>query len=291
VRPASLDLGPYGGFVEGMRELAYLEGRDYVIEWRFAEGRYELFTEFAAEFARLRVDVIVTALSAAVPAMVGANPDTPIVLGYSTDPVAQGFAVSLARPGGNVTGLSTAIDEIVAKQVDLLVMAVPKLSRLALLINPANSQNAFLKKPVQAAARQARLSLVPMEARNAQDLGNVFGLVRSERVDAIIVAADSFFFSQRQRIADLALAQRVPSIFANREYAEAGGLMSYGDSVREFFRRAATFVDKIFKGAKPSDLPIELPTKFHLVINRKTADAIGITVPVSLYIFANEVIE
>lgn len=135
------------------------------------------------------------------------------------------------------------------------------------------------------------MSLVPLEARNEQDIGNVFGLMTSERVDAIIVAADSFFFSQRQRIAEFALAQHLPSIFANREYVEAGGLMSYGDSIREFYRHAATFVDKIFKGAKPSNLPIEQPTNFHLVINRKTAEALDLTIPASLYVFANEVIE
>jgi putative tryptophan/tyrosine transport system substrate-binding protein len=290
-RPVPLDSGPYSGFVQGMRELAYVEGRDYVIEWRFAEGRYELFTEFAAEFARLRVDIIVTALSQAVLPMLRANPDTPIVLGYSTDPVALGFAVSLARPGGNVTGLANSLDEIMAKQVDLLVTMVPKLNRVALLTNSTNSANAVVLKSVQAAVRQARVSLVPVEARNVQDIGSVFELVKSEHVDAIIVAADSFFFSQRQRIAEFVLAQRLPSIFANSEYVEAGGLMSYGDSIREFYRRAAAFVDKIFKGAKPSDLPIEQPTKFHLVINRKTADALGLTIPASLYVFANEVIE
>jgi putative tryptophan/tyrosine transport system substrate-binding protein len=290
-RPVQLESSPYAGFLRGMHELGYAEGRDFVIEWRFAEGRYELFPDFAAEFARVKVDLIVTALALAVPSMKQANPNIPIVMGYSTDPVGQGLVASLARPGGNTTGLASALDEIMAKQVDLLVTAVPNLTRVAVLTNPANFTAPIIFKSVESTAQQARISLLPAQAQSAQEIESVFNTVTRERVDAVIVMVDALFFAHRQRIVELTLGARLPSMFGNREYAEAGGLMSYGDSLHEFYRRAATFVDKIFKGAKPSDLPIEHPTKFNLVINRKTADTLGLTISPRLYIFADEVIE
>jgi putative tryptophan/tyrosine transport system substrate-binding protein len=290
-RPVLLERGPYGGFLEGMRDLGYVEGGDFIIEWRFAEGRYELIPVFATEFARLRVDVIVTLYSPAVPPMRQANPNIPIVLAYSTDPVGQGLVASLNRPGGSVTGLASALDEIMAKQVDLLLKEVPKLTRVAVLINPTNSANQIVFKSVEPAARQAQIEIQLAKAQNGQDIENVFDLVRRDRADAIIVSVDAFFHANRERIAELALAKRLPSIFGNREYVEAGGLMSYGDSLREFARRAATFVDKVFKGVKPSDLPIERPTKFELSINAKTAKALGLTVSPTLLALADEVIE
>jgi putative tryptophan/tyrosine transport system substrate-binding protein len=290
-RPVPLENGSVGGFLEGMRHLGYVEGRDFIIEWRFAEGRYELIPDFATEFARLRVDVIVTLFSPAVPPMRQANPRIPIILAYSTDPVGQGLVASLNRPGGTVTGLASALDEIMAKQVDLLMTVVPKLTRVACLTNPTDSANQIVFKNVEVAAQQAQIKVQLAKAQNAQDIGSAFDLVRNDRVDAIIVSVDAFFFANRGRIAELALANRLPSMFGNREYAEAGGLMSYGDSLRDFARRAATFVDKIFKGAKPSDLPIERPTKFDFAINAKTAKALGLTVPPTLLALADEVIE
>jgi len=291
-RPVPLETSAYAGFLQGMRELGYVEGRDFVIEWRFAEGRYELLPEFAAEFARLRVDLIVLAAGGfAIPPMRQANPDIPIVMGYSVDPVGQGFVASLARPGGNTTGLASALEEIMAKQVDLLVSTVPSLARVAVLTNPANPSNPIIFRSAEAAAQQARITLLPAKAQNAEEIKNVFDTVTKEHVDAVIVQVDALFFAQRQLIAELALRNRLPSIFGNREYVEAGGLMSYGDSIREFLRQSASFVDKIIKGAKPGDLPIEQPTKFNLVINRKTADGLGVTIPPQLYIFADEVVE
>jgi putative ABC transport system substrate-binding protein len=290
-RPFPLETSAYAGFLQGMHELGYIEGRDFVVEWRFAEGRYELLPDFAAEFARLGVDIIVTGASFAVPPMRRANPHTPIVMGYSADPVSQGLVTSLARPGGNTTGLASALEEIMAKQVDLLVSTVPSLARVAVLTNPANPSNPIIFRRAEAAAQQARISLLPVKAQNAEEIRNVFDTVTKERVDAVIVQVDALFFTQRQRIAELMLRNRLPSIFGNREYVEAGGLLSYGDSLQEFYRRSAAYVDKIFKGAKPADLPIEQPTKFNLVINRKTADALGVTIPAQLYIFADEVIE
>jgi putative ABC transport system substrate-binding protein len=286
-----LESSPYAGFLRGMRELGYVEGRDFVVEWRFAEGRYERFSDFAAEFARLKVDLIVTTLGAAVTPMQQTNPDIPIVMGYSIDPVGLGFVASLARPGGNTTGLASAVDDIMAKQVDLLLTAVPNLSRLAVLSNPGNSSSGVVLKAIEAAARQAKIGLMPARVQTAPEIASAFDAMTKERVDAVIVSVDAFFFARRQEIVELALRNRLPSIFGNREYAEAGGLMSYGESLSDFFRRAAIFVDKIFKGSKPRDLPIEQPTKFNLVINRKTADALSLTIPPQLYIFADEVIE
>ena len=289
-RPIPFEAGPYVGFVQGMRELGYIEGENFVIEWRFAAGRYELLSDFAAEFARLPVDVIVTGAGLAIPPMRQANPSIPIVMGYAVDPVGQGYVASLPRPGGNTTGLASATDDIMAKQLDLLMTAVPNLSRVAVLINPSNSSGLPIFKSVEAAAQQARMSLVPLQ-KNAQDIEAAFNALSKDRVGALVVVVDPLFFSYRQRIAELALDGRLPSMFGNREYAQAGGLMSYGDSLQEFYRRAAVYVSKILKGAKPADLPIEQPTKFSLVINRNIADALGVTIPPTLYIFAEEVIE
>jgi putative ABC transport system substrate-binding protein len=183
------------------------------------------------------------------------------------------------------------MDEIMAKQVDLLVSTVPGLTRIAVLSNPDNSGTQIVFKSVEAAAKQARVSLVLVKSKTAEEITRAFDELSNGRVGALIVLVDPLFFAQRQRIAELALRNRLPSIFGNREYVETGGLMSYGDSLQEFYRRCAGFVDKIIKGAKPGDLPIEQPTKFNLVINRKTADALGLTIPAQLYIFADEVIE
>jgi ABC-type uncharacterized transport system substrate-binding protein len=269
-RPVPFESGPYIGFLQGMRELGLAEGKDFVVEWRFAEGRYERFPDFAAEFARLGTDVIVTGLSQAVPTMRQANPATPIVMGYSSDPVGQGYVASLARPGGNTTGLANALEDSTAKQVDLLKTAVPSLSRVAALSNPANSTNVVSVAGITSAVKQAGIEFLPLQAQNTQGIERAFETMAREHVDALVVGGDALFFTNRQRIAALALEYRLPSMFSNREYAEAGGMMSYGDSLQEFYRRAASYVNKILKGAKPADLPIERPTKFNLVINRKT---------------------
>lgn len=257
------------GFPQGMRELGYAEGKDFTIEWRFADGIYERFPGIAAELVRLKVDVIVLGTPAAVRPVQQATATIPIVMGYSTDPVGNGFVTNLARPGGHITGLASSLDDVIPKQMELLATAVPNLSRIGLLTNP----------------------LVSVEARDPGELDNAFATLISDRVGAVIVTSDGFFNSQRQRIVELALGGKLPTMFAQREYTQAGGLMSYGESLSEFFRRAASFVDKILKGAKPSDLPIEQPTLFKLVINRKTADALGVVIPPQLYIFADEVIE
>jgi putative tryptophan/tyrosine transport system substrate-binding protein len=240
---------------------------------------------------RLKVEVIVVSTPAGIRPTQQATSTIPIVMGYSTDPIGSGFVTSLARPGGNVTGLASSLDDIVPKQIELLASAVPGLSRVGLLVNPGNPNTPPVLKSAQASARQAGFVLVVVEAQTPGELEAALVTLTKERVGAVIVIADAFFNSQRRRLVELALQVRLPTMFGQREYAQEGGLMSYGESLFEFYRRAASYVDKIFKGAKPADLPIEQPTLFKLVINRKTADALGVTIPSQLYIFADEVIE
>jgi putative ABC transport system substrate-binding protein len=283
--------GSYAAFQQGMRDLGYLEGKDYISEWRSVEGKYERVPEIAAELVRLKVDVIVTATIAALPTLKATITTIPIVMANSTDPVGNSLVTSLAHPGGNMTGLASSSDDSSPKQLELLAMVVPNASRIGLLGNPNNATYSSVLKNAQAAAKKAGVSLAPLEARSSQEIENAFAVLAKERLPAVMVAADAVFFGQQYRIAALALANRLPSMFSQREYAVAGGLMSYGENLSDFFRRAASFVDKIFKGANPGDLPIEQPTHFNLVINRKTANALGVTIPAQLYIFADEVIE
>jgi putative ABC transport system substrate-binding protein len=278
-------------FLQGMRELGYVEGRDFITDFRFADGNYERFPELAAELVRLEADVIVTGTTAAIPTLQRATTTIPIVLANSTDPVGNGFVVSLARPGGNITGLSGSSEDTSPKQLELVTSVVTDVSRIGLIGNPASAVYADVRKNAQTAAQKVGLTLVSVEARNPQEIDRAFTALDNQRVQALIAAADAVLFTQRRQIAELALRNRLPSMFSQREYAEAGGLMSYGENLSVFFRRAASFVDKIFKGAKPGDLPMEQPARFNLVINRKTADALGLTIPARLYIFADEVIE
>ena len=281
----------YAAFALAMRELGYVEGKDFVIEWRSVEGNYERFPELADELARLKVDVIVTGVTAALPALKRATTTIPIVMAYSIDPVGIGLVASLARPGGNITGLASSSDDSSPKQLELLAAVVPNASRIGLLGNPNSPTYSSVLRAAQSAAKKSGFSLLPMEARSSQEIEDAFVALARERVPAVMFAGDAVFFQQQHRIAELALANRLATMFSQREYAVAGGLMSYGENVADFFGRAPSFVDKIFKGAKPGDLPIEQPTKFNLVINRKTADALGVTIPPQLYIFADEVIQ
>jgi putative ABC transport system substrate-binding protein len=261
------------------------------MEWRFADAKPERYSEFAAEFVRLKVDVIVVGTPAAVGAVQQATSTIPIVMGYSVDPVGNGFVASLARPGGNTTGLSSSQDDATPKQVELLTIAVPNLSRVGLLANPDSPNFNPVLKNVRAAAQEVGLILVPAEMRSPQEASSAFATMARERVGAVIVMSDALTVMQRDRIAELALKDRLPTIFPLREYVVAGGLMAYGENIRDFFRRAAFYVDKIFKGAKPADLPIEQPTRFFLTLNLKTAKALGLEVPPTLLARADEVIE
>jgi putative tryptophan/tyrosine transport system substrate-binding protein len=282
---------PYSGFVRGMRELGYVEGKDFVIEWRSAQGHYEHFSVAARELIGQNVDVIVVASSAAVGPVQQVTRTVPIVMAYSTDPVGAGFVDSLSHPGGNTTGLVGSSDEISPKQIELMLRAVPNLSRMGALGNPDNPSYSAILKSTQAAARNVGIATFPAEARSPEEFDLAFTKLVEARVQAVKIFPDALLFLQRSRIANLAGKHRLPSISAYRECAEAGALMSYGENLSEFFRRAAAFVDKIFRGAKPSELPVEQSTKFELVLNLRTARLLGIDMPPTLLALADEAIE
>ena len=289
--PATIETTPLGGFLLGMRELGYVEGRDFVVEWRFSDGRYERFPDLAAELVRLDVDVVVVTASAGVRSMQQATKTIPIVMGFSIDPVGSSLVASLARPGGNTTGLSTAQEDIVSKHIELIGTAVPRLSRIAILMNPDNRSHPQMVVNAETSAAKAGLKAVLVKAKNLQEIESAFATMAKERLEGLVVVPDSVFTTHRHRLVELARNDRLPTIFAQREPVEAGGLMSYGESLRDFFRRSARYVDRIFKGTNPGDLPIEQPTRFFLVVNLKTAKAIGLKLPEALLLRADEVIE
>jgi len=290
-RESLVDTGRYGAFLKGMQELGYVEGRHFLIEGRYANGKFERVPGLAEELVRLKVDVIVAEGNAANRAAQRATTTVPVVITATPDPVGQGFAASLARPGGNVTGLNSGNLDIASKYFELIAIAVPRLSRIAVLSNPANAGHTERLETILAAAQKIGVTIVPVDARNQEDIERGFARMTQERVRAVIVLADSYFAEHGRQIAELALKRRLPSIFNTPEYPEAGGLMSYGPDLNENFRHVATFVDKILKGAKPGDLPFELPMRLYLTINRKTAKAIGLAIPQELLLRADKVIE
>ena len=290
-RPPSLESHYIGGFPRGMRELGYVEGKNFVIEWRFADGKYELLANLAAELVRMKVDIIVTGGTAANRAVQQATTTIPVVNATMIDPVGNGFAASLARPGGNITGLSLTTTDLSPKHLELLKILLPKLTRVGALMNPGNPGHAAILKGLQANARQVGIKVLPVEARTAEEIERGFATMKKENAEAVIVAVDAFFIGQRQQLAELALKHRLPSIFSVAEHTQAGGLMSYGQDLADFYRRAAGYVERIFKGAKPGDLPIEQLATFTLVINGKTAKALGLTIPRELLLRAEKVIE
>ena len=278
-------------FRQGLREVGWVEGQNIVIEYRFAEGRFDRLPDLAAELVRLKVDIIVTGATPAAAAAKNATETIPIVMVSVGDPVGLGLIASLARPGGNATGLAYSVGlEIFGKGLQLLKETVPKVSRVAVLWNPGNPGHALAIRDVKGAAQSLGVQLQLLEARGPNDFDGAFAAMAQERVGALLVVAESMFFLHRTRLADLAARSRLPAAYGSREIVEAGGLMSYGPSAPDLYRRAATFVDKILKGAKPADLPVEQPTKFELVINLKTAKALGLTIPQSILIRADEVI-
>jgi putative tryptophan/tyrosine transport system substrate-binding protein len=291
-RPNSFESSYYGAFLKRMHELGYVETKDFVMEWRFADGNYDRLLGLATELVQLKVDIIVTTLTLGAKAAQQATTTIPIVMAYSNDPVGNGVIASINRPGGNVTGLASSADDTTPKQLELLATVVPNLSRISVLMNPANFKtHAPMLKAAQISADILGLVALTAEARNLQELDAAFVEMTKQRAGAMMVIADSFFFLRQQRIAELALGARLPTMFPNRDYVEAGGLMSYGNSLAEFLRQAATYVDRIFKGAKPAELPVEQPTKFLLVVNLKTAKALGLEIPSKLLALADEVIE
>ena len=286
---ASLSSSNTNAFLKGMWELGYVEGKNLVIEWRFADGKLERLPGLAAELVQLKVDIIVTAGSPAISAAQKATSTIPIVMATVGDPVGSGFVKSLARPGGNITGLSNMAGDIAAKFIDLLRSVVPKLSRVAML-TPSTSYGE-LSKSVQAAAQKAGVKTLVAEASTPQEIENAFSMMVREKADAVFVGSPTVFAQQHRQIAELALKYRMPSLFQDRVTVEAGGLMSYGQKFTDLYQRSATYVDKILKGAKPGDLPVEQPVSFELVVNLKTAKALGLTIPQSLLLRADEVIQ
>jgi putative ABC transport system substrate-binding protein len=278
-------------FRQGLHELGYVEGHSIATEYRWAEGNYERLPDLAAELVRLKVDVIVAVATPAVQAAKQATKAIPIVMLSVGDPVASGFVASVARPGGNITGLANIATELVGKQLQLLREVVPTFSLVAVLWNPANPSNASQLREAEAAARALGVRAQPLEAQGPSDIDRAFVAMTREHAGALLVLSDSMLIAQRERIADLATKSRLPAVYGLRLHAEAGGLMAYGANLLDLVRLAATFVDKILKGAKPADLPVEQPTKFELVINLKTAKALGLTIPPSVLGRADQVIQ
>jgi putative ABC transport system substrate-binding protein len=278
-------------FREGLRELGYVEGKTIAIEYRFAEGRAERLPALAAELVRLKVDVIVTGGPPAPEEAKQATSTIPIVFAVAGDPVGEGLVASLARPGGNITGLASIAAEVVGKQLELLKEVVPKVSRVAVLLNPSHSAHPLMARQAEGAARALGVQLHILQAGSPAEIDAAFAAMRSQRVGGVLVLRGSLFLAQRTQIAALAAKSRLPAVYGTREEAEAGGLMAYGASLPLLYRRAATYVDRILKGAKPGDLPVEQPTIFELVINLKTAKVLGLTIPQSLLARADKVIQ
>jgi putative tryptophan/tyrosine transport system substrate-binding protein len=277
-------------FVQRMREHGWIEGRTVAIEYRWGEGRSERLAEIAAEFVRLKVDIIVTGGTAAVIAAKRATSVIPIVFGVAGDPVGTGLVVSLARPGGTVTGLSNQSAELAGKRIGVLREVVPDLRRLAIMANMSSPIGVLEMGEVQAAARMLGLEVASLEIRRTEDIAPAIEALKG-RADALFVVTDPLVNTNRVQINALALDARLPTMHAGRDYVEAGGLISYGPNFAELFRRAADYVDKILRGAKPADLPVEQPTKFDLVVSVKTAKALGLELSPTLLARADEVIE
>jgi len=287
---ASSDSARIEAFRQGLRELGYVEGQNIAIEYRYAEGRTDRLSELAAELVHLKVDVIITPGTQSTEAAQKATHTIPIVMTQVGDPVAVGIVASLARPGGNITGLTQMSPGLSGKRLELLKEGFPKVTRVAFLYHPANRSDLLSMKEVQTAARGLGLTIQSCEVRSPDDFDKVFSAMAKERADAFMTIRNAVNDANAKRILDLAEKNRLPAIYDGREYVEIGGLMSYGVNLSDSWRRAATYVDKILKGAKPADLPVEQPTKFELVINLKTAKQIGLTIPQSVLYRADKVI-
>ncbi len=289
--PPSAEPYLFEGFFQGLRELGYVEGQNFVLEGRYYGDRIERLPALAAELVQLKVDVIVAGGPPAPEAAHRATTTIPIIMAYHPDPVGSGLAASLARPGGNVTGMSVLTPELVGKQLQLLKEVIPGMSRVAVLSNPTVPTNALLLKEAEAAGRSMNVQLQVLDVRAPGDFDGAFSAMMRDRSHALIVLGGSIFFAERTRVVALAAQNRLPSMYLLKQYVEAGGLMAYGASNRESIRRAATYVDRVLKGAKPADLPIEQATKLELIINLKTAKALGLTIPQGLLQRADEVIQ
>ena len=278
-------------FRAGMRELGYAEGRNFTLEERYAAGQFERLGALAAELSRLKPDLYLVYGAEAAHAAKAVSGAVPIVLANAQDPIASGLVTSLARPGGNITGLSDYHAATVGKRLALLKEALPKLSKVAVFWRPEHAAHPPSLDDLKAAAPALGITVLPLQVRTADDIDPAFATIRKERAGALMLLGDALFTTHMKRIADLAIEQRVPAMYTARVFIHAGGFMGYGANIPEMYRRAATYVDKILKGAKPGDLPIEQPTSFELTFNLKTAKALGIAVPHSLLARADEVIQ
>src|SRR5215510_786730 len=287
----SANAGRGEAFRQGLRELGYVEGKNIVIEDRYADGKLDRLPALTAELLRLNMDVVVTAGPAVTRPVKEATNTIPIVMAFDSDPVGSGFVASLARPGGNITGLSSLSPELTGQRLELLKEIVPKLLRVAVLGNPGNTATALNFKEAEVAARAYGLQVQSLEVRGPHDLDSVFSSMIKWRADALLPLGDSVVVFHRERIVNFAAKNRLPSMYGDKAWVEAGGLMSYGPDILDSFRRAATYVDKILKGTKPADLPVEQPTKFELVINLRTAKALGLTIPPVVLMRAEKVIK
>jgi putative ABC transport system substrate-binding protein len=275
-------------FRQGLRTLGYIEGKNIEIEYRSADGKADRLPELAAELVRLKVDCIVTAGETPTRAAKQATSTIPIIMTTVGDPVVLGFVASLARPGGNITGLSTISADLAGKRLELLKETIPKLSRLVVFSDPRNTDTDL--NEIEAAARLLKIQLMLLEVQSLDDLENAFRSIVKSRADAITIGAGGFFNTHQKRIAELAVKHRLPAMYIEQEFVLAGGLMTYATSIPDLYRRAATYVDKILKGAKPADLPVEQPRKFEFMINLKAAKQIGLTIPPNVLARADKVI-
>jgi putative ABC transport system substrate-binding protein len=278
-------------FRQGLRDLGHVEEKSIVIEWRYAEGKPDRLVALAAELVRLKVDVIVTAGPASTRPAKEATSAIPIVMGFDSDPVGNGFVASLARPGGNITGLSSLSPEISGKQLELLKEIVPRLSRVAVLATSTQPGNAQSLRETELAAGVFKVQLQYLDVLGPKDIETAFRAAGKGRADAVLVLQSPVFNFHRTQVAELAAKNRLPAVYGQPEFMDTGGLMVYGASVTEMFRRAATYVDKILKGTNPADLPVEQPTKFEFVINLKAAKQIGLTIPPNVLARADKVIK
>ena len=291
-RSASDSFPQLEAFRERLRERGWIEGQNVVLEYRWGDGRYDRLADLAAELVRLKVDVIFAPGTAGTVAAQNATRTIPIITATVGDPVGRGTIASLARPGGNVTGLSFSVGfEIVGKELELLKEVVPKVSRVAVLGNPGNPSYGPMLREAQVAGRSLGVQLQVLEARGPNEFDRAFAAMVKQRAGALLVFADAAYIFDRTPLAQLAAKSRLPAIYGLREHVDAGGLLAYGPNLSDSFRRAAIYVDQILKGVKPADLPVEQPTKFELVINLKTAKALGLTIPQSLLLRADQIIE
>jgi putative ABC transport system substrate-binding protein len=289
--PRELNAAYFNAFLQGLRELGYVEGQNIVFEYRSADGRQERFPALADELVRLKVDMIVTRGTPAALAAKKATKSIPLVMVGAGDPVGSGIVASLARPGGNITGLSALNVEISAKRFELLTELIPGIARIACLFDMGNPVNPPQWKETERAAQSRKIRTQLFDVRNADDLRNALDSAAKQRVGALIVGLDDLTRANRPRIIELAAQNRLPAIYGAGEFVDAGGLISYSTKFGDFYYRAATYVDKILKGAKPADIPVEQPTKFELVVNMKTAKALGVKIPNSILVRADKVIE